>query len=46
VNDAHESPDPVAALNRWQNAKAARWEAEGRLEDSPIVWAAFGTAFG
>jgi hypothetical protein len=46
VDAAHESPDPVAALNRWQQEKAARWESEGRLEDSPIIWAAFGTAFG
>jgi hypothetical protein len=27
-------------------AKAARWESEGRLEDSPITWAAFATAYG
>lgn len=46
VNAAHESPDPVAALNRWQQEKAVRWESEGRLEDSPIIWAAFGTAYG
>jgi hypothetical protein len=46
VNRAHESPDPVVALNRWQHAKAARWESEGRLEDSPITWAAFATAYG
>jgi hypothetical protein len=46
VDAAHDSPDPVAALNRWQRERADRWEAEGRIEDSPIVWAAFGTAFG
>ncbi|SDE21475.1 CHAT domain-containing protein [Glycomyces harbinensis] len=46
VNDAHESPDPVAALNDWQRQKAERWEAEGRLEDSPIIWSAFATAYG
>jgi hypothetical protein len=46
VNTAHESADPVASLNHWQREKAVRWEAEGRLEDSPIIWAAFGTAYG
>nr|BFF27864.1 hypothetical protein GCM10025732_58290 [Glycomyces mayteni] len=45
VDAAHGAPDPVAALNAWQRAKADRWEAEGRLEDCPVVWAAFATAF-
>ena len=46
VDAAHDSPDPVAALNSWQREHADRWEAEGRIEDSPVIWAAFGTAFG
>ncbi|RRR95874.1 CHAT domain-containing protein [Glycomyces terrestris] len=46
VNAAHDAPDPVAALNAWQRAKAAAWEAEGRPEDGPVIWAAFATAFG
>lgn len=46
VDAAHDSPDPVAALNNWQRERADRWEAEGRIEDSPVIWAAFGTAFG
>ncbi|MFC3496037.1 CHAT domain-containing protein [Glycomyces rhizosphaerae] len=46
VDKAHRSPDPVAALSDWQRAQAARWESEGRVEDSPIIWAAFGTAHG
>lgn len=46
VDRAHENPDPVAALNDWQRQKAERWEAEGRLEDSPIIWSAFATAYG
>ncbi|HEU5129798.1 MAG TPA: CHAT domain-containing protein [Glycomyces sp.] len=46
VDAAHDAPDPVAALNVWQRAKAARWESEGRLEDSPLIWAAFATTFG
>ncbi|MEU6250397.1 CHAT domain-containing protein [Glycomyces sp. NPDC047010] len=44
VDGAHGAADPVAALNAWQRAKADRWEAEGRLEDSPVIWAAFATA--
>ncbi|MDN3243473.1 CHAT domain-containing protein [Glycomyces tritici] len=46
VDRAHRSPDPVAALSAWQRAHAAEWESHGRLEDSPIIWAAFGTTFG
>lgn len=46
VDKAHRSPDPVAALSDWQREHAARWESEGRVEDSPIIWAAFGTAHG
>jgi len=46
VDAAHEASDPVAALNNWQREKAERWEAKGRLEDSPIIWGAFSTAFG
>jgi hypothetical protein len=46
VDRAHESIDPVATLNDWQREKAERWEAEGRLEDSPIIWSAFATAYG
>lgn len=46
VDNAHQTPDPVAALSDWQRNQAARWEAEGRIEDSPIIWAAFGTAHG
>ncbi|MEU5157600.1 CHAT domain-containing protein [Glycomyces sp. NPDC021274] len=46
VNRAHQSPDPVAALSAWQRHHAAQWETHGRLENSPIIWAAFGTAHG
>jgi hypothetical protein len=46
VDDAHQTPDPIAALSDWQRAQAAAWEAEGRLEHSPIMWAAFATAQG
>nr|WP_304608855.1 CHAT domain-containing protein [Glycomyces amatae] len=46
VDEAHDRPDPVAALNDWQRRKAERWEAEGRLEDAPVVWGAFATTHG
>lgn len=46
VDRAHDTPDPVAALSDWQKTKAARWESEGRLEDSPIIWSTFATAHG
>ncbi|GAA2320643.1 CHAT domain-containing protein [Glycomyces scopariae] len=46
VNAAHDTPDPVAALNAWQRQKAAAWESAGRPEDNPIIWAALATTFG
>jgi hypothetical protein len=46
VDAAHDAPDPVAALNAWQRAKAAGWEADGRPEDNPVIWAALATTFG
>jgi hypothetical protein len=46
VNEAHQAPDPVAALSAWQRTQAAQWETHGRLENSPIIWAAFGTTHG
>ncbi|GAA2143812.1 CHAT domain-containing protein [Glycomyces algeriensis] len=46
VNEAHQAPDPVAAVSAWQRTHAAQWEAHGRLENSPIIWAAFGTTHG
>jgi hypothetical protein len=46
VDNAHQTPDPVAALSDWQRNQAARWETEGRIEDSPIIWSAFGTVHG
>lgn len=45
VHEAHAEADPVAALNRWQRAEADRWEATGAPAHTPLVWAAFGTAY-
>lgn len=45
VDAAHEAADPVAALNAWQREQADAWERTGEAAFSPIVWAAFGTAW-
>ncbi|MER7083824.1 CHAT domain-containing protein [Saccharopolyspora kobensis] len=45
VNAAHESPDPVAALNAWQRAQAHRWIETGDPRCTPLIWAAFHTAW-
>lgn len=46
IDDAHRSPDPIAALNAWQRTHATRWETHGRLEDSPLIWSTFATTHG
>ena len=46
VDTAHEAADPVAALNAWQAARARLWEATGRIEHTPLFWAAFTTTHG
>jgi hypothetical protein len=46
IDEAHRSPDPIAALNAWQRTRATRWETHGRLEDSPLIWSTFATAHG
>lgn len=40
VDDAHEHPDPVHRLGRWQREQLDRWRADGRIEHSPLLWAA------
>ncbi|MFI1507770.1 hypothetical protein [Streptomyces sp. NPDC020597] len=40
VDTAHESPDPVARLARWQRERLDRWRAGGGIEHSPLLWAA------
>ncbi|MGW1273206.1 hypothetical protein ACWD5A_31950, partial [Streptomyces sp. NPDC002491] len=40
VDTAHESPDPVALLARWQRERLDRWRTEGGIEHSPLLWAA------
>ncbi|MFB9908501.1 CHAT domain-containing protein [Allokutzneria oryzae] len=46
VNDAHESPDPIAALSAWQRKQADNWEATGDPRFSPVLWGAFSTTYG
>ncbi|MFF0607823.1 hypothetical protein ACFYUD_04030 [Nocardia tengchongensis] len=43
IDSAHESPDPVLALNAWQRTHLAAWRATGAVEHSPLIWAAFAT---
>ncbi|MEU6541248.1 tetratricopeptide repeat protein [Streptomyces sp. NPDC047000] len=40
VDTAHEHPDPVHRLGRWQREQLGRWRAGGRIEQSPLLWAA------
>ncbi|MFE3074119.1 CHAT domain-containing protein [Streptomyces sp. NPDC059247] len=40
VDTAHEDPDPVHGLCAWQRERLDRWRADGRIADSPLLWAA------
>ncbi|WP_129841594.1 hypothetical protein [Streptomyces sp. RFCAC02] len=40
VDAAHEHRDPVRRLGRWQREQLDRWRADGRIEHSPLLWAA------
>ncbi|MEI5097854.1 CHAT domain-containing protein [Streptomyces sp. PmtG] len=40
VDAAHEDPDPVRRLGRWQRERLDRWRADGRIEHAPLLWAA------
>lgn len=40
VDAAHEDHDPVRHLGAWQRQQLDRWRAEGRIEHSPLLWAA------
>ena len=43
VNAAHESPDPVRALNAWQRERAQLWTRTGDARHTPLIWASFHT---
>ncbi|MBB4967237.1 CHAT domain-containing protein [Saccharothrix violaceirubra] len=45
IDAAQQADDPVAALNAWQRERADEWERTGDPACSPVVWAAFGTAW-
>ena len=40
VDAAHEDPDPVRRLGHWQREQLGRWRTGGRIEHSPLLWAA------
>jgi hypothetical protein len=40
VDAAHEDEDPVRSLGGWQREQLDRWRADGRIEHSPLLWAA------
>ncbi|AQT80020.1 CHAT domain-containing protein [Mycolicibacterium litorale] len=42
VDDAHEAPDAVLAVNRWQREQMRRWRG-GDTSTSPLYWAALVT---
>ncbi len=43
IDTAHEQPNPIAALMRWQRERLAAWREERSVRDSPLLWAAFAT---
>jgi hypothetical protein len=45
IDQAQSAPNPVAALCAWQRDQADLWERTGNPAHSPVVWAAFGTAW-
>ncbi|MDQ0642627.1 CHAT domain-containing protein [Microbacterium murale] len=45
VNAAHETPDPVAAMGRWQREKRRLWTRTGDPRHSPIIWGTLATAW-
>lgn len=40
VDAAHEDHDPVRRLGAWQRQQLDQWRADGRIEHSPLLWAA------
>ncbi|MFD4945393.1 CHAT domain-containing protein [Streptomyces sp. NPDC058239] len=40
VDTAHEHRDPVHRLGVWQREQLDRWRTGGRVEHSPLLWAA------
>lgn len=40
VDAAHEHHDPVHRFGTWQRAQLDRWRTDGRIEHSPLLWAA------
>jgi hypothetical protein len=45
VDAAQSAADPVRALGEWQRDQATHWERTGDPAYSPVIWAAFTTAW-
>ncbi|KXP14272.1 CHAT domain-containing protein [Tsukamurella pseudospumae] len=45
VDAAHRAPDPIAALGDWQRSRRRQWTDTGDPRYSPLLWAAFTTAW-
>ncbi|WP_026422634.1 CHAT domain-containing protein [Actinokineospora inagensis] len=45
VDTATAAPDPITAMGEWQRTQATRWETTGDPAYSPVLWAAFTTAW-
>lgn len=43
IDTIQQSDDPAAGLSAWQRARLAAWRADGRMLDTPLVWAALTT---
>lgn len=43
VDRIQQLDDPVAELSAWQRERLAAWRADGRLRDTPLIWAALAT---
>ncbi|WP_461032801.1 CHAT domain-containing protein [Streptomyces mayteni] len=46
VDAAHEHPDPVRHLCRWQRERLDLWRATGAVEHAPLLWAALTSVVG
>jgi hypothetical protein len=43
VDRCHDLDRPVKHLNVWQRRKLQAWTRRGRIEDTPLIWAAVTT---
>lgn len=43
VDRAHATQDPVKAIRAWQLEKLHAWMSDGKIEDTPLIWASLTT---